>query len=96
LERRHPLVRQGGHMADDSASRLFDEQVRRNLYEKRIVVLDDPLTDDNGTLLMSQLVALATDNPNPIRSPSVTSACRYVSCAILYPSALALRATIRL
>lgn len=51
-------------MADDNAPRLFDEQARRNLYEKRIVVLDGPLTDDNGTLVMSQLVALATDNPD--------------------------------
>ncbi len=50
-------------MADDNAPRLFDDQARRNLYEQRIVVLDGPLTDDNGTLLMSQLVALATDNP---------------------------------
>jgi ATP-dependent Clp protease, protease subunit len=54
---------QARFMSDENADRLFDERARRNLYEKRIIVLDGPLDDDNGTLLMSQLVALATDNP---------------------------------
>lgn len=47
----------------DNAPKLFDERARRDLYERRILVLDGPLDDDNGTLLMTQLVALAGDNP---------------------------------
>lgn len=42
---------------------MFGEQARRELYERRVLVLDGPLDDDNGTLLMTQLIALATEDP---------------------------------
>ncbi|MCP2263783.1 ClpP family protease [Promicromonospora thailandica] len=42
----------------------FGERSRRDLYERRVLVLDGPLDDDNGTLLMTQLVALATEDPS--------------------------------
>lgn len=42
---------------------MFGESSRRELYERRVLVLDGPLDDDNGTLLMTQLIALATEDP---------------------------------
>ena len=51
-------------MSEDNARRMFDEHVRRDLYDKRILVLNGPLDDDNGTLLMIQLAALAGDDPD--------------------------------
>jgi ATP-dependent Clp protease protease subunit len=50
-------------MSDDNAPRLFDDRARRDLYDRRVLVLDGPLDDDNGTLLVTQFVALATENP---------------------------------
>ena len=50
-------------MADQPTSPLFSERVRGELYEQRVLVLDGPLDDDNGTLLATQLIALATSNP---------------------------------
>ncbi|MFC7401705.1 ClpP family protease [Citricoccus sp. GCM10030269] len=49
-------------MTDDSTPRLFDERARRELYERRILVLDGPLDDDNGTLLTTQLMTLAVED----------------------------------
>ena len=40
---------------------LFNERARRELYEQRILVLDGVLDDDNGTLLATQLIALAAE-----------------------------------
>jgi ATP-dependent Clp protease, protease subunit len=47
-------------MSDDTKSPLFNERARRELYEQRVLVLDGALDDDNGTLLATQLIALAT------------------------------------
>ncbi|TPW74021.1 ClpP family protease [Schumannella soli] len=41
---------------------VFDQAVRRELYERRVLVLDGVLDDDNGTLLATQLIALATES----------------------------------
>jgi ATP-dependent Clp protease protease subunit len=49
-------------MSDDNRPRLFDDRVRRELYQQRVLVLDGPLDDDNGMLLTTQLVGLATEN----------------------------------
>lgn len=49
-------------MSEESKSPLFDDRARRELYERRVVVLDGILDDDNGTLLATQLIALATEN----------------------------------
>jgi ATP-dependent Clp protease protease subunit len=49
-------------MSDDTKAPLFNERARRELYEQRVLVLDGALDDDNGTLLATQLIALATDD----------------------------------
>jgi len=42
---------------------LFNERARRELYEQRVLVLDGVLDDDNGTLLATELLALAAEDP---------------------------------
>ena len=49
-------------MNESSKQPLFTEAVRRELYERRVLVLDGPLDDDNGTLLATQLIALAAED----------------------------------
>ncbi|MEV7907857.1 ATP-dependent Clp protease proteolytic subunit, partial [Streptomyces anulatus] len=49
-------------MSGESNLPLFNAQVRRELYDQRVLVLDGPLDDDNGTLLTTQLIALATQD----------------------------------
>ncbi len=49
-------------MTDESKAPLFSERARRELYEQRVLVLDGFLDDDNGTLLATQLMALATED----------------------------------
>ena len=49
-------------MSDDNRPRIFDDRVRRELYQQRVLVLDGALDDDNGMLLTTQLVGLATEN----------------------------------
>lgn len=51
-------------MSDDNRPRTFDDRVRRELLQQRVLVLDGPLDDDNGVLLTTQLVALAADDPH--------------------------------
>jgi len=51
-------------MSDDHRPPFVTDQVRRELYEQRVVLLDGVLDDDNGTLIATQLVALATDDPS--------------------------------
>jgi len=41
----------------------FSERVREQLLLQRVLVLDGPLDDDNGTLLTTQLLMLAGDDP---------------------------------
>ncbi|BEP11702.1 ATP-dependent Clp protease proteolytic subunit [Acidothermaceae bacterium B102] len=50
-------------MSDSPRPPLFSEQVRREFYERRVLVLDGPLDDDNGTLLATQLITLAAEDP---------------------------------
>lgn len=50
-------------MTDAPTPPQFDDRTRRTLYERRVLVLDGPLDDDNGTLLMTQLISLATEDP---------------------------------
>jgi ATP-dependent Clp protease, protease subunit len=42
---------------------MFDDRARRALAERRVLVLDGPLDDDNGTLLATSLLALAAEDP---------------------------------
>lgn len=50
-------------MADNEKSPLFNHQARDALLHQRILVLDGPLDDDNGTLLTTQLLSLAAADP---------------------------------
>jgi ATP-dependent Clp protease protease subunit len=45
-------------MSENTSPTRFTERVRRELYERRVVVLDGPLDDDNGALLATQLLSL--------------------------------------
>lgn len=49
-------------MSDSPKIPVFSETLRRQLYERRVLVLDGPLDDDNGTLLATQLISLAMEN----------------------------------
>jgi ATP-dependent Clp protease protease subunit len=49
-------------MSDDNKAPLFTERARRELYEQRVLVLDGVLDDDNGTLLVTQLITLAAED----------------------------------
>jgi ATP-dependent Clp protease protease subunit len=49
-------------MADDKTT-LFTGQMRQQLLHRRIVVLDGILDDDNGTVLATQLLTLAAEDP---------------------------------
>lgn len=49
-------------MAHDDKIPMFDRRAREQLLSRRIVVLDGALDDDNGTLLMTQLLTLAAED----------------------------------
>ncbi|SNT53329.1 ATP-dependent Clp protease, protease subunit [Streptosporangium subroseum] len=46
-------------MSNEQKVPLFNERMRRELYQERVLVLDGALDDDNGTLLATQLITLA-------------------------------------
>ena len=50
-------------MAHDTKPPVFDDRMRHQLLHQRILVLDGPLDDDNGTLLATQLTSLAAEDP---------------------------------
>jgi ATP-dependent Clp protease, protease subunit len=50
-------------MAHDEKNPLFSERVREQLLLQRILVLDGVLDDDSGTLLATQLLTLAVEDP---------------------------------
>lgn len=50
-------------MTDAPKPPVFTETVRRELYDRRVLVLDGPLDDDNGAVLACQLIELATKDP---------------------------------
>src|ERR1700721_3791926 len=54
---------QSGGMAHEEKNPLFSERVREQLLVQRILVLDGVLDDDNGTLLATQLLMLAGEDP---------------------------------
>src|SRR4051812_29911879 len=49
-------------MAEEGTTQRFGAEARRALYHQRVLVLDGPLDDDNGTLLATQLLALAAED----------------------------------
>jgi ATP-dependent Clp protease, protease subunit len=50
-------------MAHDDKTPQFSEHMREQLLLRRILVLDGTLDDDNGTLLATQLLMLAAEDP---------------------------------
>src|SRR5689334_23403554 len=42
---------------------LFDHRLRERFFGQRVLVLDGPLDDDNGTVLATQLLSLASEDP---------------------------------
>jgi ATP-dependent Clp protease protease subunit len=50
-------------MNEENTPPLMTERVRRELYDRRVLVLDGPLDDDNGTALAVQLLTLAVADP---------------------------------
>jgi ATP-dependent Clp protease protease subunit len=46
-------------MTDEGKIPQFGAEARRELFHQRVLVLDGPLDDDNGTLIATQLLALA-------------------------------------
>lgn len=50
-------------MSENTRPAMFTDAARHRLYEQRVLVLDGQLDDDNGTLLTSQLIGLATEDP---------------------------------
>lgn len=55
-------LRHGKSMAHDDKTPLFGWRAREQLLGRRVLVLDGPLDDDNGTLLATQLLTLAAEN----------------------------------
>jgi ATP-dependent Clp protease, protease subunit len=49
-------------MAQDEKTPVFTERTRLSLLQRRILVLEGVLDDDNGTLLATQLLTLADEN----------------------------------
>jgi len=50
-------------MTDEQKPPLFDDRMRQQLLYQRVLVLDGVLDDDNGTLLIAQLLTLAAEDP---------------------------------
>lgn len=50
-------------MSEDNPIPQFGPEARRALFHDRILVLDGVLDDDNGTLLMTQLLTLSAEDP---------------------------------
>ncbi|MGO1174215.1 MAG: ClpP family protease [Actinomycetaceae bacterium] len=50
-------------MTEENRPPIFDTAARQALLERRVLVLDGVLDDDNGTLLATQLVALSAADP---------------------------------
>ena len=49
-------------MPNDNTPPRFTDRARQELTHQRILVLDGPLDDDNGTLLATQLLSLAAED----------------------------------
>ncbi|MQM24127.1 ClpP family protease [Glycomyces albidus] len=77
-------------MSEDKRPQQFSERVRRELYQQRVLVLDGVLDDDNGTLLATQMLSLAIEDPSGDISLWIHSPGGSV------PAMLAIRDTMRL
>src|SRR5262249_4169569 len=52
-----------GGMTNDEKQPLFDNRLRERFFSQRVLVLDGVLDDDNGTVLATQLLSLASEDP---------------------------------
>ena len=77
-------------MAQEEKPPVFTERTRLSLLQRRILVLDGVLDDDNGTLLATQLLTLADEDPDADVALWIHSAGGSV------PSMLAIRDAMRL
>ena len=77
-------------MAQDEKTPVFTERTRLSLFQRRILVLDGVLDDDNGTLLATQLLTLAAEDPGADAALWINSPGGSV------PSMLAIRDVMRL
>ncbi|MEU4745683.1 ATP-dependent Clp protease proteolytic subunit [Actinosynnema sp. NPDC023658] len=50
-------------MTDNEKRPLFDHRLRERFFSQRVLVLDGVLDDDNGTVLATQLLSLAGEDP---------------------------------
>ncbi|MBE1573724.1 ClpP family protease [Amycolatopsis roodepoortensis] len=50
-------------MTDNEKRPLFDQRLREQFFSQRVLVLDGALDDDNGTVLTTQLLSLASEDP---------------------------------
>src|SRR5439155_22170920 len=50
-------------MTNDATQPLFDHRLRERFFSQRVLVLDGTLDDDNGTVLATQLLSLASEDP---------------------------------
>ncbi|MFC6092353.1 ClpP family protease [Saccharothrix lopnurensis] len=50
-------------MTDNQKQPMFDHRLRERFLAQRVLVLDGPLDDDNGTVLATQLLSLAGEDP---------------------------------
>ncbi|MCO5995222.1 ClpP family protease [Actinoallomurus rhizosphaericola] len=50
-------------MTNDEKQPLFDHRLRERFFSQRVLVLDGALDDDNGTVLATQLLSLASEDP---------------------------------
>lgn len=50
-------------MTNDDKQPLFDQRLRERFYGQRVLVLDGALDDDNGTVLLAQMLSLANQDP---------------------------------
>ena len=66
-QHRSPTTRpsgEAGRMSNDRPIPQFTDKLREQLAHQRILVLDGALDDDNGTVLATQLMLLAADDPH--------------------------------
>ncbi|HKS48870.1 MAG TPA: ATP-dependent Clp protease proteolytic subunit [Amycolatopsis sp.] len=47
----------------NNEKQLFDHRLRERFFSQRVLVLDGALDDDNGTVLATQLLSLASEDP---------------------------------
>src|SRR5215468_989172 len=50
-------------MTNDEKQPLFDHRLRERFFGQRVLVLDGVLDDDNGMVLATQLLSLASEDP---------------------------------